>query len=195
MPQHEGAVVHPRKPARAGPLDRQRIRHPHPQPTQVTLVGHLEGPSAGLSLQDQQLSAAAQMRPPDSRSLAPPARCLGTVAAAPPHSAQEPHTGRDLLHQTDHSTPPRPPAVHDRGVFRAHDPAGQPPSRRRQRTSAAQNSATYTPTVGLISGNAVGMGDRGRRWSQSGRECPPTWSQFGRSPAALQLTAAQSHGR
>jgi hypothetical protein len=38
-------------------------------------------------------------------------------------------------------------------------------------------------TVALSRRNAAGTGECGRRWSQLIRECPPPWSQFGRSPA------------
>jgi hypothetical protein len=40
------------------------------------------------------------------------------------------------------------------------------------------------PLHRLTSSNGTRMGDGGRRWSQSPGECPPTWSQFGRSPPA-----------
>jgi hypothetical protein len=50
-------------------------------------------------------------------------------------------------------------------------------------------------TVALISTNAAGTGDCGRRWSQSGWLWPPTWSQFGRSPAPRQRSATRSQGR
>jgi hypothetical protein len=58
--------------------------------------------------------------------------------------------------------------------------------------SAYHRQLASAAGVALICRNTAGMGDRGRMWSQSLRECPPTWSQFGRSPATRRQPAARS---
>jgi hypothetical protein len=57
------------------------------------------------------------------------------------------------------------------------------PARRASRSRRKVGSA---PALGPTRRNGLWRGDCGRRWSQSPGECPPTKSQFGRSPVIRQ---------
>jgi len=60
--------------------------------------------------------------------------------------------------------------------------ARRPGSRTANTVLRAIRPGAFIP--GLTSSNGASTGDRGRRWSQCPWECPPTWSQCGRSVAA-----------
>jgi hypothetical protein len=121
---------------------------------------------------------------------------------------------RALVHQRQQQVLDRdvlvlePPRLPFRGVQQARQPLGDRLSlalpaallalghvsacnRHTARSAAAVNAGggrrrllASAAMATLISRNAAGRGDCGRRWSQSGCECPLMWSQFGRNPAA-----------
>src|SRR6266540_4089105 len=64
---------------------------------------------------------------------------------------------------------------------------------RQRRSITAVPAGTSTPP--LTSNNEAGLGQGGRMWSQSCWDCPPRWSQFGRSPATRRQAAIPSQGR
>jgi hypothetical protein len=65
---------------------------------------------------------------------------------------------------------------------------GRLPCPRESEHGSAYRTTGRRRYVAMISRDATGTRDCGRRWSQSSRECPPMWSQSGRNPAPTQVS-------